>query len=213
MINASLNRSGSGSQELKVAAPAAGLVLKVHRESEGAVNPGTPILEVGDPKALEVVVDVLTTDAVTIREGARAQLIRWGGGNPLEAHVKRVEPAAFTKVSALGVEEQRVNILLSLDAPYKTWTSLGDGFRVEAKIELWRGDNVLKVPQSAVFRCDDDWCVFKNAGGVAKKQVIEKGYENGAEVEVKRGLKAGQQVIRFPDDTHEDGMRIEAIAD
>ena len=123
------------------------------------------ILEVGDPSALEVVVDVLSQDATRIPAGAAALIERWGGKNPLRGHVRVVEPSAFTKLSALGVEEQRVNVIIDMDDDRELWSSLGDGYRVEARISVWEGEDVLKVPASAVFRSEEAWATFVVEGG------------------------------------------------
>ncbi|MEO0325682.1 MAG: HlyD family efflux transporter periplasmic adaptor subunit [Myxococcota bacterium] len=197
---------------LEVTAPVQGRVLRVLRESEGVVQPGTPLLEVGDPAALEIVVDVLTTDAVRIEAGAPVAIVRWGGEETLEAHVVRVEPSAFTKVSALGVEEQRVNVVIELDAERQRWAALGDGFRVEARIELWRTDAALTVPASALFRDGAGWAVFAVDGdegeGTAAVRPVELGRRNGFAAEVSAGLDEGALVVVHPGDTLEDGMEV-----
>ncbi len=211
-------RSGSSARDpkdeevLEVSAPVAGRVLRVLQESEGVVQPGTPLLEVGDPAALEIVVDVLTTDAVRIDAGAPVEIVRWGGEEELAAHVVRVEPSAFTKVSALGVEEQRVNVIIELDAPRESWAPLGDGFRVEARIELWRTDAALTVPASALFRDGEGWAVFAVDGqdgeGTAEVRPVSLGRRNGFAAEVAEGLTEGDRVVVHPGDALEDGMEV-----
>jgi HlyD family secretion protein len=195
-------------EQMDVLAPVEGQVLKVFRESEGVVRAGTPLLEVGDPRALEIVVDVLTSDAVGIRRGAEAIIDRWGGEKPLAAHVRRVEPSAFTKVSALGVDEQRVNVIIDLDDPHEVWAELGDGYRVEARIVVGEAKDVIKVDDSAVFRHAGGWAVYRVDGGKAVLTPIEIGARNGLEVEVVEGLDADAKVIMHPSDQVEDGRRV-----
>ena len=195
-------------EQMDVLAPVGGQVLKVFRQSEGVVRAGTPLLEVGDPKALEIVVDVLTSDAVGIRRGAEAVIDRWGRAKPLEAHVRRVEPSAFTKISALGVDEQRVNVIIDLDAPPEVWAELGDGYRVEARIVVGEAKDVIKVDDSAVFRHGGGWAVYRVDGGKAALTPIEIGARNGLEVEVVEGLDADATVIAHPSDQVEDGRRV-----
>jgi HlyD family secretion protein len=195
-------------EQMDVLAPVEGQVLKVFRQSEGVVRAGTPLLEVGDPKALEIVVDVLTSDAVGIRRGAEAVVDRWGGPKPLKAHVRRVEPSAFTKISALGVDEQRVNVIIDLDDSPEVWAELGDGYRVEARIVVGEAKDVIKVDDSAVFRHGGGWAVYRVDGGKAVLTPIEIGARNGLEVEVVEGLDAGATVIAHPSDQVEDGRRV-----
>ncbi len=195
-------------EQMDVLAPVEGQVLKVFRKSEGVVRAGTPLLEVGDPKALEIVVDVLTSDAVGIRRGAEAVIDRWGGTKPLKAHVRRVEPSAFTKISALGVDEQRVNVIIDLDDPPDVWAELGDGYRVEARIVVGEAKDVIKVDDSAVFRHGGGWAVYRVDGGKAVLTPIKIGARNGLEVEVVEGLDADATVIAHPSDQVEDGRRV-----
>lgn len=142
-------------------APASGRVLRVAQRSQGVVQAGTPLVEVGNPEALELVVDLLTTDAVRVAPGTPLTIQGWGGDRALAARVRRVEPSAFAKLSALGVEEQRVNVVAAFTERGEERASLGDGFRIEARLVLWRGDDVLKVPHAAVFRRGDGWAVFR----------------------------------------------------
>ncbi len=192
-------------EEMPLHSPIDGMVLEVFRQSEGAVQPGTPLLELGDPKALEVVVDVLTTDAVRIARGDKALVTRWGGDEELAAHVARIEPKAFTKVSALGVEEQRVNVVLELDAPHQKWASLGDGYRVEAKITVTRIDDALQVPSGALFRHDGAWSVYRVEDESARLQEVTLGAQSDLHAEVKKGLREGQLVIVHPGEKVSDG--------
>jgi HlyD family secretion protein len=202
--------SGKTYDELTIPSPITGKVLRVLRESEGAVQPGTPLLEIGDPKALEIAVDVLTSDAVRIAPGANVYLERWGGA-PLKGVVRRIEPSAFTKLSALGVEEQRAYSLIELLSPVSEWVALGDGYRVEAKIVVWRAENVLKLPASATFRHGGGWAVYARRGNVARLVPVELGHSSGLEIELHRGLHAGEQVIVHPSDRLVDGISVTAL--
>ena len=193
--------------QLELHSPTAGRVLEVIQESEGVVQAGAPLLELGNPAALEIVIDVLTRDAVQIARGAPATIERWGG-EPLHAKVRLVEPSAFTRLSSLGVEEQRVNAILDLDEPYEVWSALGDGYRVEARITIWRGEDVIKVPASALFRHDQGWAVFVVEGELARLAAVEIGQRNGLEAEVVSGLEVGAQVVLHPSDRVADGVEV-----
>jgi HlyD family secretion protein len=190
---------------IEVRAPIAGHVLRVHEESERVLLGGTPLLELGDPDAIEVVVDVLSGDAVKIRPGAELWVEDWGGDAPLRATVRRVEPSGFTKVSALGVEEQRVNVIGDfVDPP----DGLGDGYRVEARIVVWQADDVLRVPSSALFRRGEGWAVFVVDGGRAHRRDVAVGVRGPFEAEVKDGLAEGAPVVLHPSDRLDDGVRV-----
>jgi HlyD family secretion protein len=199
---------GQEHEEIEVASPVQGQVLRVIQESAAVVQPAAPLLEIGDLAALEVVADVLTNDAIHIRRGARAFIERWGAEQPLAAHVRRVEPSAFTRISTLGVEEQRVNVILDLDAPREAWSALGDGYRVEVRIEIWSGEGVLSVPTSAVFRDQNRWSVYAVEDGVARLVRLEVGRRSRDRVEVRRGLSPGAPVIVHPGDRVQDGTRV-----
>lgn len=212
VAEAALGRLGpegvKGDEQMEVQAPVAGEVLNVFRQSEGVVRSGQPLLEVGEPQALEIVVDVLTSDAVGIRRGAEVSIDRWGGDRPLTAHVRTVEPSAFTRVSALGVDEQRVNVIIDLDDPPELWSELGDGYRVEARIVVHDVQDVVKVHDSAVFRHGEGWAVYRADHGQAILTPIDIGARNGLEVEVVDGLEQGMFVIAHPGEQVEDGRRI-----
>ena len=197
-------------EQLDIISPVAGQILKVFQESEGVAPGGTAIVEVGDPAALEVVVDVLSQDATRIPAGAKTTIERWGGKNSLLGHVRVVEPSAFTKLSALGVEEQRVNVIIDMDDDRELWSSLGDGYRVEARISVWEGEDVLKVPASAVFRSDEAWATFVVEEGTAVVRTVELGETNGLETEVLSGLEEGDAVIAYPSDSVRDGVSVKA---
>jgi HlyD family secretion protein len=202
------NTAGAEPTRMNVPSPIAGDVLNVFRESAGLVNAGTSLIELGDPKDLEVVVQVLSRDAVQIRVGADAYLEHWGGDKPLRASVRRVEPAGFTKISALGVEEQRVNVLLDFTDPIEVRAALGDNYRVEARIVVWTKDNVIKVPAGALYRHNGDWAVFRVENGIAKEHLLQIGRNNPLEAEVLEGLQPGDQVVLHPGDRIKDGVKV-----
>ncbi len=193
---------------LALKSPAAGAVLRLLRDSEGVIVAGAPVLEVGDPAALEVVVDVLSADAVQLQPGMVATLERWGG-EPLAATVRRIEPVGFTRVSALGVDEQRVTVVLDIASPSEQWRRLGDGYRLEARFRLWRGEQVLQAPAAALFRQGAGWAVFTLRDGRARMAPVTVGHRNGLEAEILTGLKAGDTVIVQPDGRISDGIRVE----
>ena len=198
-----------GDSQLDVTSPITGRVLKVLHKSEGVVVPGTQLVEVGDPAALEIVVDVLTSDAARIAPGARVTLDRWGGPT-LEGRVRRIEPSAFTRLSALGVEEQRVNLLVDLTSPPGEWTTLGDGYRVEAHVEVWSAPEVVQVPASALFRQDGGWALFRVDGGVARLVPVEIGQRTAQRAQILRGVTAGQRIVVHPSDRVADGVKVKA---
>ena len=193
----------------EIYAPIDGRVLRVFQESSAVVTPGMPLLEVGDPTDLELEIDVLSSDAVQIHPGDEVDIEHWGGAYPLRGAVRLVEPSAFTKISALGVEEQRVNVIVDLLDVVQNRSTLGDGFRVEVRIVIWDSDEVLRVPVSALFRDGDKWLVFIARDGKAIRQLVELGHRNDLMAEVVGGLEAGEQVIVHPSDTIMDGVDIE----
>jgi HlyD family secretion protein len=193
-----------------VKAPVDGRILKIIHESEGAVIQGQPLLEIGDPKALEVEVQLLSADAVRVHEGTKVRFLRWGGDGMLGGVVRRVEPTGFTKVSALGVEEQRVLVICDITSPYEAWQALGDGYRVEAEFVLWEGENVLQAPASALFRNEGGWAVFGIEDGRARIRTVEAGARSGLAVEVTSGLDEGSLVIIYPSERVSDGTRVAA---
>lgn len=205
-----LSGRGEDLEHLEIASPVAGQVLEIFQESEGVVQSGTPLLEVGNPAALEIVVDVLSQDATRIPKRAPVTIERWGGKNPLLGHVRVVEPSAFTKLSALGVEEQRVNVIVDLDDDREKWSTLGDGYRVEARIAVWEGEDVLKVPASAVFRSEEAWATFAVEDGTAVVRTVEIGESNGLETQVLSGLEEGDEVVAYPSDSVRDGVSVKA---
>jgi len=190
--------------------PVDGVVLRRLRESEAVVPAGEPLVEVGDPAALEVVADYLSTDAVRIAPGQPARIVRWGGEGALAGVVQRVEPAGFTKISALGVEEQRVNVWVDFEDPREAWEALGDGYRVEVQVVVWAEDDVLRVPSSALFRVGDGWAVWRVEGGRVERREVRVGADNGLEARILDGLAAGDVVVAHPGDAVEPGVRVEA---
>jgi HlyD family secretion protein len=201
-------QAGGPAELLQVRAPVASRVLKLLHESEGPVTAGQPLLEVGDPESLEVEVEVLSTYAVKIAPGSRVIFDRWGGDKPVQGTVRVVEPSGFTKVSALGVEEQRVRVIVDLTSPREVWQRLGDGYRVEASFILWEGQDVLQLPTSALFRQGAGWAVFALKGGRATLTPVEIGQRAGLHTQLLSGLDAGAQVITHPDDRLSDGVRV-----
>ena len=194
----------------EIQAPINGRVLRVFRESSGVVQAGEPLLEIGDPLDLEVEIDVLSRDAVKVKPGAPVLLEEWGGDRSLNGEVRLVEPSGFTKISTLGVEEQRVNVIVDLVDPPQKRETLGDGFRVEARIVIAEADDVLKVPTSALFRVGDEWAVFRVEDGVARQREVKLGLENGLEAEVQEGLAEGDEVVTHPGDNVVDGRAVKA---
>lgn len=191
-----------------VTAPVSGLVLRVTQESETVVQPGLPIMEIGDPRDLEIVVDVLSTDAVEIHPGAEVAIVNWGGTGALSGRVRRVEPAAFTKVSTLGVEEQRVNVLVDILSPAEQWVGLGDAYRVDARITLFSQDDATIVPASALFRRGETWTVFVVENGRAQARGLTLLRRSGGFAAVASGLEAGLRVVVYPSDRIDSGVRV-----
>lgn len=200
--------AGGSAAPVVVSAPVAGRVLKIPRKSEGAVAAGQALLEIGSPGELEVEVDVLSADAVRIQPGSRVLFERWGGEQPLEGVVRVVEPAGFTKVSALGVEEQRVWVIVALTSPRELWQRLGDGYRVEASFILWEHPDVLQIPASSLFHESGGWAVFVVSDGKALKRRVEIGQKSGLAAQVLAGVAAGEPVVVHPDDRLQDGVRV-----
>jgi HlyD family secretion protein len=191
-----------------VYSPVSGNVLRIATESEGVVPSGTPLVEVGNPEQLEVVVDLLSADAVRVEAGQRVIIESWGGDQPLAGAVRRVEPFGFTKVSALGIEEQRVNVVIDITESRERWQRLGHGYRVEPRIVLWEATDILRVPLSALFRQGDRWAVFVERNRRAVLQEVEIGQGNGLEAEVRSGLEQGERVVLHPGDRVSPGARL-----
>jgi HlyD family secretion protein len=207
MIQPGQQSTGGGTCCIQVLAPISGRVLKIVAENEQVVQAGAPLIDIGDPGALEVTVDLLSRDAVRVDAGAIARIENWGG-ETLNAKVRRVEPAGFTKISALGIEEQRVKVVLDFTDPPQAWQRLGHGFRIIARIVVWRGDDVLQVPLGALFRHGDAWAVFKVADGRARITPVDIAERNLRTARVTNGLSEGDTIILYPSDRIVDGIRV-----
>jgi HlyD family secretion protein len=195
----------------EVFSPVDGKVLRVIEEDARVVTAGTPIVEVGDPSDLEIVIEVLSRDGAALKPGAEVLLDQWGSDHPLQARVRLVEPAAFTKVSALGVEEQRVNVIADLVSPPAERPGLGDHYRVEAHIIVWKAENVLKLPAGALFRSGNDWSAYRLVNGRATRTLVQVGPSSGTETQITGGLDEGEHVILYPGDRVRDGIRVRPI--
>lgn len=191
-----------------VRAPVTGRILEMPHECEGPVTTGQELIVVGDPSELEVVVDLLSADAVKVKPGMKVWFDRWGGNDPLQGRVRVIEPFGFTKISALGVEEQRVNVIVDLVSQKEQWQRLGDGYRVEARFVIWEGEDVLQVPASSLFRVNDGWALFAVEGRRAVLRKVEVGQRNGLIAQILDGVKEGNAVVNHPSDAVDDGVRI-----
>lgn len=211
VLNVSATEQNQETPEIvSINAPVSGSVLKIHHESEGVVNKGTPLLEIGDPLSLEVEVDVLSRDAVKIMPGTRVRFERWGGDTILNGAVRTIEPAGFTKVSALGVEEQRVLIIVDIISPTIEWQRLGDGYRMETIFILWEGTDVLQIPSSALFHYENEWAVFAIDEERAILKKVKIGQRSGIAVEILSGLEEGEQIINHPGSNVTNNSRVRA---
>lgn len=198
-------------EPLALTSPVGGRILRVYQESARVVPAGFPLMEVGDPADLEVRIEVLSRDAVAIQPGARVMLEQWGGAEPLQARVRWVEPSGFTKISALGVEEQRVYVVADFTDPIEKRATLGDGYRVEARIVIGEERDALKVAAGALFQRGGAWRTYVVEGGRARERTVEPGRSNGIETEIKRGLQVGDRVIVYPGDKVSDGARVSGL--
>jgi HlyD family secretion protein len=204
--------TGASAKVVAVPAPVGGLVIERVVESATPVAMGQRLMDIGNPAALEIEVQALSTDAVRLQPGMKARLLRWGGEGVLDASVRRIEPGGFTKVSALGVEEQRTRVLLNIDSPHERWTALGDAFRVEVEFILSQQAAVLQVPASALFRAGEGWAVYRVDSGVARRTPVRLGARSATSAQVLEGLQENQQVVVQPDDRIKDATRIKAVA-
>ncbi|HRY50488.1 MAG TPA: HlyD family efflux transporter periplasmic adaptor subunit [Candidatus Paceibacterota bacterium] len=203
--------SASAPVPVEIRAPVCGRVLRVFEENARVVAAGTPLLEIGDPTDLEVLIEVLSRDGAAIESGALVEFDQWGGNEVLMGKVRMIEPSAFTKVSALGVEEQRVNVIADLVTPPQQRRNLGDQFRVDARIVVWDADRVLKAPTGALFRRGDGWGAFVVEEGRARLRDVDVGPSNGLEIQIKQGLKEHDEVILYPGDRVQHGRRVKRI--
>ena len=192
---------------VRVLAPASGRVLKIIQDSEATVLPGTPLIDVGNPLDLEIVADLLSTDAVRIKVSAPVRIDGWGG-LPIKGKVVRVDPSGFLKVSALGIEEQRVRVTIDFSDPPEVWASLGHDYRVVVHVTTWSAPDALSVPMSALFRKGDQWAVFVDDNGRARTTTVQIGHRNNRAAELLTGLAAGDRVVLHPSDRIADWTRI-----
>jgi HlyD family secretion protein len=205
-----ITATSGGSREavgIPLIATVSGRVLRVIHESEGVVSAGAPLIEIGDPAQLEIVVDLLSSDAVKVVPGQRVMIEDWGGPTPLDGQVRRVEPFGFTKVSALGIEEQRANVIIDITSPKEAWQALGHGYQVDTRIVISEAD-ALNVPLTALFRVGDDWAVFVAADGRARLRRISVGRLNNEAAEALDGLSEGERLVAHPTDRISDGVRV-----
>jgi HlyD family secretion protein len=202
------NRSSNPEDMVQVLAPVSGRILKLQHECAGVVPRGEPLMEIGDTRSLEIETDVLSADAVKIKPGMSVLYERWGGENPLTGRVRRVEPVGFTKISALGVEEQRVLIISDITSPAEEWQTLGDGYRVESRFILWEDQDVLQIPASALFRSKGQWSLFVMRDDKARLRTVKVGRRNGLSAQILDGLAEGEAVITHPDNTITDGVGV-----
>jgi HlyD family secretion protein len=207
-VLASDDTAHDGVQASQVRSPVGGRVLRVLQESEAPVTIGTPLVEIGDPTDIEVVADFLTTDAVRIHPGDTAWIEDWGGDKPLPGPVRRIEPGGFTKVSALGVDEQRTNAVIDIAAPPDERPTLGDAYRVDARVVVAAIDDAIILPAGALFRDRDGWAAFVVADGVARKRTVTLSHRSQTSAAVQAGVQAGEQVVLFPTDAIADGVRV-----
>ena len=203
-----VNEQRNANCNICIRSPVDGRVLRILHKSESIVPVGTPLVEIGDPTDLEVIIEMLSTNAVKVKVGDDALIKRWGGNQDVKARVKLIEPSGFTKISALGVEEQRVNVVLSFTDPIEKWSSLGDAFRVEAAIIIDRADGSIKIPLSALFRQEEKWSVFKVVDGTATIQKVTVGRKNDRFAEIIGGLEVGEQIIVHPSNSVSDGVGV-----
>ncbi len=210
---ASLIQSGSASNSensiILLRSPINGVILRRLQESEAVIQSGEPLVEVADPDKLEIVSDMLSTDAVQINPGDQVLIEQWGGEKTLQGRVRRIEPYGFTKISALGVEEQRVNVIVDFEDVQQAWEALGDGYRVEVRIVIWESNNVLKVPTSSLFRNGEQWAVYQpDAEGLVVLQEVKIGQRNAREAQVVEGLQEGATVLAYPSDKITEGIMV-----
>jgi HlyD family secretion protein len=211
LLRGAAGPGGEPQPPLALTSPVSGRILRVFQESARLVPAGLPLLEVGDPTDLELRIEVLSRDGVAIRPGARVIVEQWGGREPLQARVRLVEPSAFTKISALGVEEQRVYVIADFVDPIEQRPTLGDSYRIEGRVVVWEGRNVLHVPAGALFQRGERWETFVVEGRRARLRSVRVGHSNGMETEILDGLKQGDRLIVYPGDKVADGSRVREI--
>ncbi len=207
--NFALRKNFESHHIIYIPSPITGAIFRIYRESEGTVGAGEPLMDIGNAENLEIRVEVLSSDAVRIKKGTPVLFKRWGGDEPLSGAVRIVEPAGFTKISSLGVEEQRVLIIADILSEPDKWRALGDGYRLEAHFVVLEAKDVLQVPNSALFRSGKDWAVFASDKGKALKRLVEVGQRNGFTAEILSGIHENDKVIAHPDEAISDGTRIQ----
>ncbi|MCW8408833.1 efflux RND transporter periplasmic adaptor subunit [Legionella sp. PATHC035] len=207
-LSGTVDNEKNQQDKVEIHSPVTGSVLRVIEKSETTVEPGTKIMDIANVLGLEVVADILSEDAAKIPPDARVIIKRWGGSYPLEGRVRVVEPSGYTKISALGVEEQRVNVIIDIITPHKLWKSLGDGYKVDVEIILFESAHSLVVPMSALFRDEDHWAVFVVKKHRAYKQRVVLAHHNPDMAVIEKGLKAGEQVILYPSSLIHEGVLI-----
>ena len=200
--------AGEEPETVSIKAPVSGRVLKIHHESEGVVNKGDPLLDIGDPNSLEVEVEVLSRDAVRISPGTKVLFERWGGEQTLQGEVRTIEPVGFTKISALGVEEQRVHVIVDIISPREQWQRLGDGYRVETSFILWEGEDILQVPSSALFHHENSWALYVIRDDRAQLRKVEIGQRSGISTQIMTGIEVGEKIINHPGDNISSQTRV-----
>ena len=209
--NYSSDKNTASHNKVYVTSPAAGNIFRIYRESEGAVNVGEPLMEMGNSKNMEIRVEVLSSDAVKIKKGTTVFFKRWGGEGTLAGVVTVVEPSGFTKISSLGVEEQRVLIIADITSPAEMWRALGDGYRLEAHFVVWEDKDVVQVPTSSLFRVGkENWAVFVDEKGRAHQRIVKIGQRNGLAAHIIEGVNENEKVIVNPDDSVHNGTRVRA---
>ena len=209
LARASLMQTRGGrTSAIPLHSPVNGVVLRRLQESEAVVPMGQPLIEVGSLADVEIISDLLSTAAVRVAPGQPVSIEQWGGDGALRGRVRRIEPSGFTKISALGVEEQRVWVVIDFDEPRERWKTIGDGYRVEVRIIVWHKDDVVKVPASGLFRHEGKWAVYTVEDGRASRRVVDIGQQNGLEAEVVSGLAPGDRIIVYPSDEITDGAAV-----
>lgn len=193
---------------VNILAPVSGRILKILTKSEGVVNAGTSLVEIGDPRDLEIVIELLSSDAVKVEPGQTVEIQNWGGEGLLTGRVNRIEPVGFMKVSALGIEEQRVNVIVDIQEPFERWARLGHAYQLDVDIILWQGDDVLTVPVTALFRENENWAIYAVNEGVVEKRYLQVGRLNAYDAEVLSGLNEGEQYIKYPTNQIDAGIRV-----
>lgn len=214
LLSPSLTQSKRGNCEcLNITAPISGRILKILNKSEGVVLAGTPLVEIGDPKNLEIVVELLSFDAVKAEPGQKVIIKDWGGNGTLLGRVNHIEPIGFKKVSALGIEEQRVNVIVDMQSEFALWARLGHGYQVDVEIVLWEGSNILSVPITALFRDNKEWAVFVTNDNVVQKRQVKIGQKNAFDAQVISGIQEGDWFVIHPNDQIEDGVKVTSRAE